>query len=117
MADVCKPSNGSAQTTVEDARGASALRETRTSEAIPMMTPVEFEKAIMKAGFKTHKQAWKGLGVTSATLYRYLKGTTPVPETVVKLIDLIIENNNWKQLSAPGDREQCTKGGRSPVLG
>jgi len=79
-----------------------------------MMTPVEFEKAIKKAGFKTHKQAWKGLGVTSATLYRYLNGKTAVPETVVKLIDLIIENNNWKQQPAPGDGEECTKGGRSP---
>jgi len=54
---------------------------------LPVLTPERLEQQLEELDI-TNEEAAYYAGVSVATLYRWLKGTTPIPASVIRMFDL-----------------------------
>lgn len=63
------------------------------------MTPERFVTKLKKLGYTPHN-AHELLGVGRRSIFRYAEGETPVPEVVIKLLDM------YERHGVPGGRRK-----------
>jgi transcriptional regulator with XRE-family HTH domain len=53
------------------------------------MNGKQFTAALAKLGISSHRKAARVLGLGRSTIIRYVHGRTPVPEPIIRLIDML----------------------------
>ncbi len=68
------------------------------------MNKYEFKSKVYKLGFNL-KQFAEYLNIAYETVVSYSGGRNPVPGTVVRLLELLEENQQLKEQNRPSDKE------------